>query len=413
MISMWRVAERNKNLDKNPNLKPSKKKWEGEINFPENDNIKNNINNLYNCDLFIWKDKKLSQDYLRTVDEDTRDEIAKDVFNFLLKYPFDQIKFPEESIRSAWKAICKFSPTINVEDGISYISNSSTSGNAIYKHFFPNIIKVKGPERPSIYDILTNKETLWHTIRNRMGNTLLYNDDREGIPVQYPMPMCLSQICIGAKNSGFASMGSIFKPSVAKAIYQKYIKDGDKVLDYSCGFGTRLLGLMSLKKKDVLYCGYEPNTETFDNLNKMINYFNFNAKIKKTGSETELFDEKFDFIFSSPSYFNVEIYSNEETQCYNKFPVYEEWLEKYWHQTVKNIKQMSKDNAIFGINIGGEANDMMKKLEKDMTDVILSEGYHLIDKWYMLTSKSHLASKKGNADKKFKLEGIHFYEKNK
>ena len=398
-------------LSKNPNLKPIKKKWIGDINFPETNNISNDINNIKIGDLMVWKGNQLSQKYLRTIDEDLRDEIAKDVFNFLKQYNWNELKFEDKDIKTAWNSLCKIQNKLEVIDNITYISNSTTSGNDIYRHYFPNLLKVSSNDRPSIYDGLTNHKMLWDIVRNRIGNTLLYNDDPKGIPVQYPMNLTLSQITIGAKNSGHCSMASIFKPSVAKAIYNKYVKNGDKVLDYSCGFGTRLLGLMSLKK-DNLYCGYEPNTTTYANILKMSKDFGFNVEIKCNGSEVgDLFDHKFNFVFSSPPYFDVERYCNEDTQCYVKYPQYTLWLEKYWRETVRNCKNMMTDDGVFSVNIGGNANETMQMMEKDLKRIIEEEGFKLIETWFMKTSKSHLSSKKGKEDKKFKLEGIFFYER--
>jgi predicted RNA methylase len=403
------IAFRNQNLDKNPNLKDSKKPWNQDIDFPKNNNISNDINTILVGDLFIWKGIALSQDYLRTINEDQRDEINKDILNYLLQYNFSKLSFAKKDIKTSWESLCKIDTPIDLIDGVKHITNSSSSGNKVYRHYFPNILKVRGDKRASIYDVLSNKDSLWKVIRNRSGNTLLYNDDPKGIPVQYPMPMNISQITIGAKNSGLSSMASIFKPSVAKAIYKTYVKPGDKVLDYSCGFGTRLLGLMSLKNNN-LYCGYEPNTETYDNLLKMSKDYNFNVEIKCSGSETgDLFNHEFDFVFSSPPFFTAELYVLEETQSVIKFPEYSSWIESYWRQTVKNCKQMMKKDAIFGINIGSEANELMSKLKTDMTNIVLEENFELIDTWYMKTSKSHLSGKKGDTSKKVKLEGIYFY----
>jgi hypothetical protein len=342
-----------------------------------------------------------------------REEIAKDVYNFWLEYPFDKFDFGDDEIKKAWKSICKYQPKIEEKDGIKYVSNTGTSGSQIYRQFFPNIIKVRGENRPSIYDILKDKEKLWATVRNRIGNTLLWNDDPEGIAVQYPMNTTLSQICIGAKNSGLASMGSQFKMTVGKAIYEKYVQEGMNVLDYSCGFGSRLISVMSLQRKNIKYFGYEPNSETYHNLQNMIKYFDFNAEIKMCGSEREIFGEyMIDFVFSSPPYFNLEKYCEEPTQCYNSFPVYEDWLEGYWRQTLKNIKIMMKPEAVFSINIGGLANEFGIRIQTDMDRIIVEEGFRMFDKIYMKTSKSHLSGKRNKKEKE-KLEGIYFYKLNK
>jgi len=87
--------------------------------------------------------------------------------------------------------------------------------------------------------------------------------------------------------------------------------------------------------KDVSYYGYEPNQKTYDGLYECAEFFGFDDKIniKKCGSEEKTFGKNvIDFAFSSPPYFTAEIYSTDENdkQCYNTYPDYDEWMEKYW-----------------------------------------------------------------------------------
>ena len=105
------------------------------------------------------------------------------------------------------------------------------------------------------------------------------------------------------------------------------------------------------------------------------------------------------FAFSSPPYFNLEKYCEEDTQCYNKFTQYDEWVEKYWRKTVVNVKNTLVDDGVFAINVGGMANKIVIKIKEDLNKVIREEGFVLIDEWYMKTSKSHLSAKKGTGDK--------------
>ena len=58
-----------------------------------------------------------------------------------------------------------------------------------------------------------------------------------------------------------------------------------------------------------------------------------------------------DFAFSSPPYFDLEVYSDEPTQCYNKFPKLEDWLEGFVRGTIRNIVHMLKPGKVYAINI--------------------------------------------------------------
>ncbi len=44
-----------------------------------------------------------------------------------------------------------------------------------------------------------------------------------------------------------------------------------------------------------------------------------------------------DFAFSSPPYFNLEKYSDEETQCYVRFSKLNEWIQNYVEKTIQNL----------------------------------------------------------------------------
>jgi hypothetical protein len=382
-----------------------KKIWEGEINFPEH-NFITTSHNCYINEIFMYKKEKLTWRYLKSLSEEERDEISKSVFNWCLEHDFSKFKDSKESIKKEWNKLCKSKIKSWTEENTNYLTNSSSTGSRIYKVYFPNIYKIKTNKSKSIFEALTNKETLWKIIRNRVGNTLLYKNKDELKYRQWPMDISLIQLIRGARASGEGSMGSIFKPAIAREIYEEYVKEDSVVYDYSMGFGTRLLGLMSLNLNNVKYIGVDPNTETFNNTKKLIKDFNFNAEIYCIGSEDFKPKEKIDFAFSSPPYWNKEIYTNEETQAYNKYKTYEDFIENYWRQTVKNIK--SKLRGVFAINIGNFANKENEKLIDDFTRIIEEEGFKLIDFWILRSATSHLASKK-KTGKISKDEPVLFY----
>lgn len=125
----------------------------------------------------------------------------------------------------------------------------------------------------------------------------------------------------------------------------------------NCGFGGRLLGCLS-SKNNYKYVGTDPNTETMYNLHRLGEYIEMvtgredSYELHCTGSE----DFKgpansVDFAFSSPPYFDLEVYSDEPTQCFNKFPVLEDWLEGYVRGTIKNIYHMLKPGCVYAVNI--------------------------------------------------------------
>ena len=148
-----------------------------------------------------------------------------------------------------------------------------------------------------------------------------------------------------------------FRPMNAKAVYERFCPEGGVIYDYCTGFGGRMLGALS-SKKNFSYVGTDPNTETMYHLHQLADYIE-----QVTGREnsyelhccgSEVFRgpaNSVDFAFSSPPYFDLEVYSDEPTQCYNKFPKLKDWLEGYVRETIKNIVHMLKPGAVYAVNI--------------------------------------------------------------
>ncbi len=161
---------------------------------------------------------------------------------------------------------------------------------------------------------------------------------------------------------------SNFRPSASRAIYDKYAGDGI-VYDPSCGFGGRMLGAMS-SPKVIKYIGCEPSEKTFAGLEKMTRMLNNDTNIKliQKGSEEYVLEQNADLAFTSPPYFNTEIYSDEETQSCNKFPEYGDWLDGYLHKTILNTIDHIKTGGYLIINIANTKN--APKLEADFKHIM-------------------------------------------
>lgn len=349
-------------------------------------------NDCYDDEIIVYNGNKLTSEYIKSVPVEEREEIALALLEFFSKRDFSKPIMDEKKIDRDWKRLKEN----NIQIVDNTISISPNTGNRIYKHFFPNILKISTKTGRSVCDVLGDKKLLLKVIRNRLG--IGYKE------IFNIRPNMIKQ---GAKSTGLAAHGSQFKPLIAKAIYNMYVKDGDNVLDYSCGFGSRLLGLMATGK-NVKYFGFEPSTETYKNLLNLSSHFGFNVDIKNCGSETESFNDKMNFVFSSPPYFDHEIYCDENTQCYNGYPDYDDWLEKYWKKTITNIRGMMASGAVFGINIGNNSNEKMIRIANDVLEITEQCGFSRIDTIVMRNPISHLANK-ANKKKKFKEDYIYLY----
>lgn len=195
-------------------------------------------------------------------------------------------------------------------------------------------------------------------------------------------------------------------------------RKGKVYITGNCGFGGRLLGALS-SKKNFKYVGTDPNTETMYHLHELAEYIEMvtgrddSYELHCCGSED--FKGKpnsIDFAFSSPPYFDLEIYSDEPTQCYNKFPNLEDWLEGYVRQTIKNISYMLKPGRFYAVNIADftVGKDGFVAYVDEWIKISTEEGMPLYDTVYLgVTAR---AGSKEQAAGELKKENILIFKKN-
>jgi len=203
------------------------------------------------------------------------------------------------------------------------------------------------------------------------------------------------------KTTTGAQSVSNFRPSASRAIYDKYGGSG-VTWDPSAGFGGRLLGAISsptIKK----YIACEPSTKTYEGLCNMEKLAgDTKIELHKIGSEDFKLDEDVDLVFTSVPYFNTEIYSDEETQSCNKFPVYRDWLDGYLYKTLMSIPSVIKKGGYLIINIANTRN--APNLVADFKQIMKNKkGVELVETLKLSLS---LINKVG-----FKYEPVFVYKK--
>ena len=158
----------------------------------------------------------------------------------------------------------------------------------------------------------------------------------------------------------------------AKDYFEDYFSKFN-VHDPSCGWGCRLTANFALNNN---YYGTDPNTKLNTYLNNAKDFYTnkLNAKLKADirclGSEVFIpeWENKMDYSFTSPPYFDLEIYCDEDTQSVKDRGTgdtgYKNWVQYYVKPTVENIHKYVKDGGFASINI--------KNIKK----------YNLYDDWF-------------------------------
>lgn len=150
-----------------------------------------------------------------------------------------------------------------------------------------------------------------------------------------------------------------FSPIAARKVYEKYCpKFNATVLDYSCGWMARMLGCLS-SPYNYKYIGIEPNSKLNERLHEFSEWIcnsihrENNTVLYSEGSE--VFHEELvntvDISFSSPPYFNLEIYCNEDSQSANENTSFQAWVNHYMIPTIQNIYKYTKVGGLHIVNL--------------------------------------------------------------
>jgi hypothetical protein len=141
-----------------------------------------------------------------------------------------------------------------------------------------------------------------------------------------------------------------FKASLAITIYTLF--KAKRILDFSSGWGDRLLAAIAYNAER--YLGYDPNPNLQNGYNEMIELFVADNKkkyeiIAEPFETSPFIQEKFDLVFTSPPYFDFEMYiPSDQSICKNQsimnYPKFNDWmihflftsLHKCWQQLIMN-----------------------------------------------------------------------------
>ena len=284
------------------------------------------------------------------------------------------------------------------------ISLGNNKGQPLSRFLFPNMMTAepKGRGSNSLKDRFYDDKKLKRAIK-------ICYDMREGNKLVYPTAIRRALELVTGENI------QNFKPQNARALAEHLCPVlWGNVYDYSAGYGGRLLGI-SCSNMSYNYIGIDPNTETI----KYLNYFNeildeavgFKGKIIQNVSE-EYQPKDIDLAFSSPPYFNLEKYSDEETQCMVRYRTLDEWFSGYAEPTVENIYNSLNQDGIFATNIA-DYKTYGKKEYKVVDDwIALSErvGFRHVG-----TIKMMLNTRPGVGNNKLagreKYEGVYVFSK--
>lgn len=324
--------------------------------------------------------------FVRLMDDQQRNRVKDILFNKLNGSSFPYNAYTEDRLKDLLNQLSKSSGSLQGK-----IIKVKNYGISFCEYFFPNFWSCFRHKSKSPIELWKDPEILKSLIEiSFQGDSFRPNSFRS----------ILKQKAV-----------SLFKPTVAKFIYDRFSPDNAIVYDFSSGFGGRLTGFF-LAKNCSEYIGVEPNPETYNNLLKMTQYLKDNIGGKKVniynqGSECFCPDdliEKIDLAFSSPPYFDLESYGNDPNQSIIKYPKYEDWIQEYLEKTIFNCWSMLKKGGYFIICLNN-----YHKLNQDLLKICFKKGFRLTQKLFSLNLSRGLMH--GGEAKRTYSDPIYIFEK--
>jgi hypothetical protein len=300
-----------------------------------------------------------------------------------------------DGCRKQVQHLCKKSASV-----VDHVIQSSNLGQALCRFWFPN--------QDQAYTYHDRQIGLTHRF---------YNDVKLKRAIQLCLKYKRSVMPADVKSALALVSGNLiqnFKPMSARAIYEYCcpIYNG-RILDFSSGYGGRMLGAMTSPLR-YHYTGIEPNTLTYQALCAFGDLISETAgseyQMHHTVSEEFVGDrDSIDFAFSSPPYFNLEMYSDEPTQCMHRYKTIDQWFQSYVEPTVKMLHGCLRSDAVYAVNI----NDY----------VVEKQSYAIVEPWINLSKKCgfqhvdtihmRLAQRPGNHQntQRYKQESVYIFKK--
>ena len=183
---------------------------------------------------------------------------------------------------------------------------------------------------------------------------------------------------------------TVYRPLLTKRIVSYY--RATNVLDISAGWGSRMLGTLCLPH--VKYTGIEPCVKTFAQLVeiaktlKLKNVNLINARAEDVISTLD--DASYDVALTSPPYYNLEIYSHEDTQS-SSHTTYKDWVKYFLKPVVKGVLKKLKHNGKSIWNVKNFKTDNTYNLFDDVVMIHQKAGWSLSDTTFDVVNSSRPA----------------------
>lgn len=174
---------------------------------------------------------------------------------------------------------------------------------------------------------------------------------------------------------------SLFKPLLAKHIYQRFGFEGMRVWDPCGGFGGRMLGFAGTFQNGT-YITNEPNPRTCSELVSLSEMLTNNIVVYPEPVE-DAEPVEVDMVFTSPPYDFKEHYCDSPAQSDVRYSTHKEWVDGFLYSLVIKSFNSLRDDGRFVIVIDGKNAPFCEKIARKV-------GFDLNENTPIVNSRNHL-----------------------
>lgn len=259
-----------------------------------------------------------------------------------------------EQLKSDW---------INLKKTTTFKKGSQFKpGMKLCQHFFPNFWEIQNNKGTSFADCWKDYDL--------MDDVLCWG--KKGMSKVW-----LSWIRRAVFMRASLPNSSFYRPHFSRQIILQTQKNTGLLFDPCAGWGGRMLGTVSAGWD---YVGCEPNVATYNNLLKLIDFLGIKNNVTLYNIPVEEFDfdsvrNKVDVVLTSPPYFNLEVYTSDDNQSYQKYNTYQIWISNWLEPLIENCIRTLKTGGLSCWNAMNFSNTC--KMATDVIDIHSKLGYNV------------------------------------
>uniref|UniRef100_A0A6C0ASY5 DNA methylase N-4/N-6 domain-containing protein n=1 Tax=viral metagenome TaxID=1070528 RepID=A0A6C0ASY5_9ZZZZ len=200
---------------------------------------------------------------------------------------------------------------------------------------------------------------------------------------------------LGSVFSSFFFRASIMNPYLVYSLNKSVLK-GTRIFTPTLGWSSYCYGFLECPEvkeyvgTDVIPDVCEKTQELASAMRKDVLskiYCKPSEDLAKNKAFMTKYREHFDVVFFSPPYYKLEVYAGEE-QSTSRYKTYEEWLNKYWHETIKLCWHVLQKGGRMCYILSGYGSENTKE-EYDL----LVDMNKIAKKYFSLRSKNLMHNK--------------------